>query len=106
LDTAAPEFAGAKDHSREIFIDRDKTLLAEGIVAIGKIQGVDTHMRVVSIRKSNANAIAVHNPASAGHSGSEKVSKVKCCISTLSREILQICVVCARSSREMTVESI
>ena len=34
-------------------------------------------MRVVAIRKSNASAIAAHNPAGARHYGAEKIPEVK-----------------------------
>jgi hypothetical protein len=49
----------------------------EGFVAEGKIQGVDPQVRVVPIGKSNANAIAAHNPARARYHGSEKIPKLQ-----------------------------
>src|ERR1700730_10428709 len=41
LDAAAPEFATAKDRSRDIFINAYEALLLDGLVAKGKIQGID-----------------------------------------------------------------
>src|SRR5467141_1417628 len=76
-DAAAPEFPGAKDRSRDIFIHWDKALLLDGFVFEGKIQGVDPQMCVVSIGKSNASAIAAHNPARARHHGSEEVPELE-----------------------------
>jgi len=46
-------------------------------VAEGKIQGVDPQVCVVGIRKSNADAIAAHNPARARHYGSENVPELE-----------------------------
>src|SRR5438309_11314520 len=65
LETAAPEFAGSKDRSGNIFVDGDKALLVEGFAVRGEIQGVDPQACVVAIGKSNANAITAHNPARA-----------------------------------------
>src|SRR3984893_2261145 len=77
LDAAAPELAGAKDRPRDIFINGDKTLLLDGFVAKGKIQGIDPQVCVVRIGKSNADTIAAHNPARARNYGSEKVPEVE-----------------------------
>src|SRR5260370_29464581 len=77
LDTAAPEFASAKDRSRDIFVNGDKALLLDGFVLEGKIQGIDLQVRVVAIGKSNADAIAAHNPARARHYGSEKIPELE-----------------------------
>src|SRR6266850_422729 len=77
LDAPAPGFAGAKDRSRDIFVDGDKALLVEGFVAKGKIQGVDPQVCVIAIGKSNADAITAHNSARAGHYGSEKVPELE-----------------------------
>src|SRR4029077_6702752 len=77
LDAAAPEFAGAKDCSRDIFINGDKAFLVDGFVAEKRIQGVDPQMCVVGIGKSDANAIAAHNPARTRHYGSEKIPELE-----------------------------
>src|SRR5260370_11906221 len=76
-DAPAPEFAGSIDRSRDIFIDWDKTLLLDGFVFEGKIQGIDPQVRVVAIGKSNADAIAAHNPARARHYRSVKIPEVE-----------------------------
>src|SRR6266436_1029635 len=72
-DASAPEFAGAKDDSRDIFIHGDKALFLDGFVAEGKIHGVDPQVRVVGSGKSNASTIAAHNAARARHCGSKNV---------------------------------
>src|SRR6267378_4310863 len=77
LDAAAPEFSGAKDRSRDIFIDGDKTLLLVGFVFEWIIQGVDPQVCVVVIGKRNANTITAHNPARARHYGSENVPELE-----------------------------
>ncbi len=77
LDAAAPKFAGAKDRSGDIFVNGDKGLLLDGFVLEGKIQGIDPQVRVVAIGKSNADAIAAHNPARARHYGSEKIPELE-----------------------------
>ncbi len=77
LDTAAPEFASAKDRSRDIFVNGDKALLFDGFVFEGKIQGMDPQVCVVGIGKSNADAIAAHNPARARHYGSENIPELQ-----------------------------
>src|SRR5467141_3360639 len=77
LDAPAPGFARAKDCSRGIVINGDKALLVDGFAAEGKIQGVDAQVCVVGIGKSNANAIAGHNSASARHYGSKKVPELE-----------------------------
>src|SRR6266436_3441369 len=77
LDAAAPEFAGAKHRSGDILIEGDKALLLDGFVAKGKIQGIDPQVCVVAIGKSDANAIAAHNPACARHYGSENVPELE-----------------------------
>src|SRR6266576_497269 len=77
LDATAPGFARAKDRSGDIFIHGDKALFLDGFVAEGEIHGVDPQVCVVGIGKSNANAITAHNPARAGHYGSEEVPKVE-----------------------------
>src|ERR1700722_18783232 len=77
LDTAAPEFAGAEDPSRDILIYGDKALLLDRLDAKREIHGVDPQVGVVAIGKSNAGAIAAHNSARAGHHGSEKIPEVE-----------------------------
>src|ERR1700739_446385 len=77
LDAAAPKFAGAKDLSRDIFVDGDKALFLDGFGAEGKIHGVDSQVRVVPLGKSNDGAIANHNPASARPYGSEKIPELE-----------------------------
>jgi hypothetical protein len=42
-----------------------------------KIQGVDTQVSDVVIKKTDANTITVHNPARARRRGSEKIPKLK-----------------------------
>jgi len=49
----------------------------DGFVFEGKIHRVDPQGYVVGIGKTNANAIAAHNPARARHYGSEKVPEVE-----------------------------
>src|SRR5882762_5824834 len=77
LDAPAPEFAGAIDRSRDIFVDRDKALLVDGVVNEGKIQGVDPQVCVIGIAKSYADAIAAHNPARARHYSSENLPELE-----------------------------
>src|SRR6266404_1996201 len=77
LDAPAPEFAGAIDRSRDVFIDRDKALFVDGVVNEGKIQGVDPQVCVVGIGKSYADAIAAHNPARARHYSSENLPELE-----------------------------
>src|SRR6266481_2638227 len=77
LHAAAPEFAAAKHRSRDIFINGDKALLVDGFIAEGKIQGVDPQMCVVGIGKSDARAVAAHNPARARHYGSQKIPELE-----------------------------
>ena len=77
LDAAAPEFAGAKNRSRDIFIDAYKALLLDGFVAKGKIQSIDPQLCVVGIGKSNAGALAAHNPARARHYRPENLPELK-----------------------------
>src|SRR5260370_11029229 len=76
-DTSTPEVTGAKDRSRDIFVNGDKALLLEGFVSEGKIQGVDPQVRLVGIGKSNADAIATHNPARTRYHGSEKIRQLE-----------------------------
>jgi len=45
--------------------------------AEGEIHGVDPQVCVVGIGKSNANAVTAHNPARAGHYGSEEVPELE-----------------------------
>src|SRR6266481_638650 len=73
LNAAAPKLAGAKDRSRDIFVKRDEALLLDGFGAKWKIHRVNPQVRVVPIGKSNAGAIAAHNPARARHYCSEKI---------------------------------
>src|SRR5882724_4218577 len=77
LDATAPGFARAKDRSRDIFIHGDKAFFLDGFVAEREIHGVDAQVCVVGIGKSNANAIAAHNPARARHYGSEEVPELE-----------------------------
>ncbi len=77
LNAAAPKLAGAKDRSRDIFVKRDEALLLDGFGAKWKIHRVNPQVRVVPIGKSNAGAIAAHNPARARHYGSEKIPELE-----------------------------
>ncbi len=49
----------------------------DGLVLEGKIQGIDPQVCVASIGKTNADAIAAHNPARARHYGPEKVPELE-----------------------------
>ncbi len=42
-----------------------------------RLSGIDPQVRVVAIGKSNADAIAAHNPARARHYGSEKIPELE-----------------------------
>src|SRR5437899_800413 len=76
-DRPATGLAGAKDCSRNIFINGDKTFLMDGFIAKGKIHRVYAQVCVVGIGKSNADAVGAHNLASARHRGSEKVPELE-----------------------------
>ena len=55
----------------------DKAFLVDRFVAENRIQGVDPQMCIVGIGKSDANAIAAHNPARTRHYGSEKIPELE-----------------------------
>src|ERR1700688_4801154 len=77
LNAAAPRFAGAKDQGRYIVVNGDKAFFLDGFVFEGKIQGIDPQVPGVAVWKSNANAIAAHDPARACHYRSEKIPKLQ-----------------------------
>jgi hypothetical protein len=69
--------AGAKDRSRDVFVNGDRALLLDGFVLEGKIHCVDPQVCVAGIGETNADAIAAHNPTRARHYGSEKIPELE-----------------------------